>query len=103
MNCEGTESSSESDDDTSGREQQEGKGGGPIEKASAGDTDDTKEHDVPLQLDPCALLLQYFLDSGDFSFEHLSYQSMFRLLLGAAGLLENVEMCSHAKDFNTLR
>jgi hypothetical protein len=82
---------------------EENLGGMDVETDATGVIDDTKEKDVTIELDPCALLLQYFIDSGDLSTEHVSYQSMFRLLLGAGGLQENVEMCSHAGNFNTLR
>jgi hypothetical protein len=89
---------SSSDDDTAERITQ-----AEIIEQNLDDVDNTREEENFVHFDPCALLLQYFLDSKDLSTEHVSYQSFFHLLLGAGGLLENAEMRAHVNDFKTLR
>ena len=42
---------------------------------------------LPLKLDPVVAMMQFFLDTGQLSRHHLAYQSMDRLLRGAAGML----------------
>jgi hypothetical protein len=58
--------------------------------------------DVPLELHPAALLLSFFLESGDLSLNHVGFQAFYRLLLGAAGLESQKELLSLAGNFDSL-
>jgi hypothetical protein len=69
---------------------------------------ETELLEIPVTLDPLCAVLQHAIANGDFTTDHVAYQSLYHLLMGGVGggengLLKQGAVRDHVNDFGTLR